>query len=81
MTKVKRIFVLSFENEKDETSFSKCYTPNVKIKDFNILIDEKRFYDTPTKNKEGTYEQIIEMEKNNDYTTGNLLDYVYLSKH
>ena len=45
------MFVLSFENEEDETSFSKCYTPNVKIKDFNILIDEKRFYDTPTKNK------------------------------
>ena len=33
------------------------------------------------KNKEETYEAIIEMSKNNDYTTGNLLDYEYFSKH
>ena len=33
------------------------------------------------KNKEETYETIIEMSKNNDYTTGNLLDYEYFSKH
>ena len=32
------------------------------------------------KNKEETYEKIIEMSKNNDYTTGNLLDYEYFSK-
>ena len=35
----------------------------------------------PVKNKEETYEKAIEMSKNNDYTTGNLLDYEYLSKH
>ena len=33
------------------------------------------------KNKEETYEAIIEMSKNNDYTTGNLLDYEYFLKH
>ena len=27
----------------------------------------------PRKNGEETYEQIIEMERNDDYTTGNLL--------
>ena len=31
----------------------------------------------PMKNEEETYEQIIEMERNNDYTTGNLLDLIY----
>ena len=31
----------------------------------------------PIKDKEETYENIIEMSKNNDYTTGNLLDYDY----
>ena len=35
----------------------------------------------PIKNEEETYEQIIEMGRNNDYTTGNLLDYEYFSKH
>ena len=35
----------------------------------------------PMKNGEETYEHIIEMERNNDNTTGNLLDYEYFSKH
>ena len=34
----------------------------------------------PIKNGEETYEQIIEMGRNNDYTIGNLLDYEYFSK-
>ena len=33
------------------------------------------------KNKEETYEKIIEMSENNDYTTNNLLDYEYFSKY
>ena len=32
----------------------------------------------PVKNKEEGYEKIID---NNDYTTGNLLDYAYYKKH
>ena len=80
-SKVIRLFVLSFENEEDRTSFSKCYMPKVEIKDFNALIDGKRFFDVPIKNKEETYEQIIEISKYNDYTTGNLLDYDYFSNH
>ena len=35
--KVNRLFVLSFENENDRTSFSKYYTQKVEIKDFNVL--------------------------------------------
>ena len=31
-TKVNRLFVLSFENEEDRTSFSKYYVPKVEIK-------------------------------------------------
>ena len=46
-----------------------------------MLIDGKSFFDMPIKNGEETYEQIIEMGRNNDYTTGNLLDYEYFSKH
>ena len=37
--------------------------------------------DIPIKNGEETYEQIIEMWRNNDYRTGNLLNYQYFSKH
>ena len=80
-TKVNRLFVFSFENENDRTSFSKYYLPSVQIKDFNVLIDRKSFLNMSIKNEEKTYEQIIEIGRNNDYTTDNLLDYEYFSKH
>ena len=41
--KVNRLFVLSFENEEDRTSFSKYYVPQVEIKDFDLLIHGKSF--------------------------------------
>ena len=40
-----------------------------------MLIDGKRFFDVPIKNKQTNKKSIlkmIEMSKNNDYTTGNL---------
>ena len=80
-TKLNRLFVLSFENENNGTSFFKYYTRKVEIKDFNLLVDGKSFFDTPIKNDEETYEQIIQMGRNNDYTGGNLLDYECFSKH
>ena len=46
-----------------------------------MLIDRKPFFEIPVKNKEEVYEQIIETSKNNDYTTGNLLDYKYFKDH
>ena len=41
LKKVHGLFVLSFENEGDKTTFSKYYTPKLEIKDFNVLIDGK----------------------------------------
>ena len=61
-------------------SFSCYYAPNVEKKDFNVLIDGKIFFDLPVKNEEKTYEKIIEMSRNNDYATGNLLDFAYLKE-
>ena len=54
-TKVNRLFVLSFENENDRTSFSLC-TKFPNRKDFNVLINRNIFFDMPTKNDEETYE-------------------------
>ena len=78
---VNRLYVLTFGNEDDRTSFAKYYVPKVEIKDFNVIIDRKSFFEIPVKNKEEAYEVIIEMSKNNDYTTGNLLDYEYFKDH
>ena len=81
LNKVSRLFVLSSENEEDRTSFSKYYAPKVEIKDFNVLIDGKNFFDVPVKNKEQPCEKIMTISKNNDYTAGNLLDYEYFSNY
>ena len=82
-TNVNRLFVLSFARTTlgdNRDSFSDYYVSNVEIKDFNVLIDKKHFFDLPVKNEEEAYEKIIEMSNNNDYTTGNLLDFGYFKK-
>ena len=87
-TNVHRLFVLSFERidenniKKDyRNSFSHYYVPKVQIKDFNILIDGKSFFDLSVKNEEEAYEKIIEMSNNNGYRTGNLLDFASFKKN
>ena len=80
-TKVKTLFVLSFARTATgdhRDSFPHYYVPNVRIKDFNVLIDGKSFFNLPVKDEESAYEKIIETSRNNDYTTGNLLDFAYL---
>ena len=46
-----------------------------------MLIDGKKFFEIPIKNKKEPYQQTIEMSKNNDYTTGNLLNYEYFKNY
>ena len=73
---------MSRDNAGDNRdSFSDYYVPKVEIKDFNVLINEKWFYDLPVKNEEESYEKSIEMSNNNDYATGNLLDFNYFKKN
>ena len=80
-TNVNRLFVLSFQRTEDHKgyrdSFSHYYKPKLQIKDFNVLIDERGFFDLPVKNEEEAHEKIIDMSNNNNYTTGNLLDFAY----
>ena len=62
-------------------SFPHYYVPNVEIKDFNVLIDGKSFFNLPVKNEKEAFEKIIDMSNNNDYRTGNLLDFVYFKEN
>ena len=87
-TNVNRLFVLSFERiEEDDIkkdyrdSFSHYYVPKVQIKDFNVLTDRRRFFDLLVKNEEEAYGKIIDMSNNNNYTTGNLLDFAYYKEN
>ena len=81
--KINRLFVLSFARTltgDHRDSFSLSYVRNVRIKDVNVLIDQKSFFNLPVKNEEEAYEKIVEISRNNDCTTGKLLDFAYFKK-
>ena len=80
-TNVNRLFVLAYQNADDRQSFSQFYLPKVLVKGFNVIIDKLAFFDLPIKTEEEAYENIIDICRNNEYTTGNLLDYDYFKKH
>ena len=69
---VNRLFVLTFENENDRTSHTTYYLPKVEIKDYNVMIDGRNFFDQPINRMNKTYENIrkIATGKGDDYTTG-----------
>ena len=80
-TNVNRLFVLAYQAAANRQSFSTFYMPRVMVKDFNFIIDKLAFFDLPIKNEEEAYEEIIDISRNDEYTTGNLLDYDYFQKY
>ena len=74
-TNVNRLFVLAYQNADDRKSFSQFYLLKVMVKDYNVITDKLVFFDLPIKTEEEAYEKIIDISRNNEYTTGNLLDY------
>ena len=79
-TNVNKLFVLAYPTADNRQSYYEFYLPNVMVKDYNI-IDKLAFFDLPIKNEEEAYEKIIDISRNNEYTTGNLLDYDYFKKY
>ena len=55
---VNRRFVLAFENDTQRTSYTGSYLPNVEIKNYNVMINGKNFFDQPIKDSKVTYEHI-----------------------
>ena len=81
-TNVNRLFVLAYgQVNNDRQSFSKFYLPNVMVKGYNVIIDKLAFFDLPIKTEEEACEKIIDISRNNEYTTGSLLDYDYFKKY
>ena len=79
-TNVNRLFVLAYQTADNRHSYSQFYLPKVMVKDFNVIIDKLAFFDLPIKTEEETYEKILDIGRNNEYTIGNLLDYDYFKK-
>ena len=81
-TNVNRLFVLAYgQDNNDRQSFSRFYLPNVMVKDYNVIMDKLVFFDLPIKTEEEAYEKVIDISRDNEYTTGNLLDYDYFKKY
>ena len=62
---------------------TKYYLPNAQIKDYNVIINGRDFFDQSIKNDLKTYDDIrkIATGQGDNYTTGCLLDYNYFKKH
>ena len=60
-----------------ERSVKGYYLPNVELKDYNVMIDGKNFFNQPVKDNKVTYEnnRKIATGQGVDYTSGCLLDY------
>ena len=64
------------------TSNKRYYLPNIEIKDYDVMIDGKSFFDQPVKKNKVTGEnRKIATGQEDDYTTGCLLDYIYFKNY
>ena len=79
---VNRLFILSFKDDGQE-SHKQYYIPTVEIKDYNVMNDERNFFDQPIKSNLKTCHNIrkIATGQGDDYTTGCLFDYPYFIKY
>ena len=82
-TNVNRLFVLTYpiDDNNDRQSYSHFHLPSTMVKDYNVIIDKLAFFDLPIKTEEEAHEKIVDISRNNEYTTGNLLDYDYFKKY
>ena len=96
--KVRRLFVLAFNNTTVNVpnnpinntnnrvlrnSHTKYFLPRVNITNYNVLIDERNFYDESVNDLVKQYDEIKKTAaaQGDDYTTECLLDYQYFKDH
>ena len=88
---VKRLFVLAYviaagDNADQEAGIKdnkKYFLPRGEIKNYNVLIDGRNFYDQPINDIIKQYDEVRKVSTGygDDYTTGCLLDYAYFKDH
>ena len=84
---VKRLFVLAYRdcggaNRVTADSHRRYFLPRVKIKNCNIEIDGRNFYDQPINDLIKQYDEVrkVSTGQGDDYATGCLLDLLILKK-
>ena len=77
-----RLFVLLLENELARVGHTWYYFPTVETKNYNVMINERNFFDQPVTNdirtSENTRKNVI--DQGDHYMTSFSLDYPYLKK-
>ena len=68
---------------KIEKVIKKYYLPTIEMKNYNVMIDGRNYFDQTVRNNLRTYDNIrkIATGQGDDYTTGYLLDYPYFKKY
>ena len=82
---VNRLLGLVYGRENDDTtgnSHRKYFLPRMKIKNYNIEIDGRNFYDQTINDTTKQYAEFrkISTGQGDNYTTGCLLDFAYFEK-
>ena len=83
---VNRLFVLVYTNEANNAkrfNARKCYLPKGIVKNYNVIINGKTFYDQAIDSDTKRYKEIRKLTTGQGevYTNGCLLDYKYIKKH
>ena len=73
---------MSFKDDDDRESHKLYYLRTAEIKEYNVMIDGRNFFNQPKKSDLKTYDNIrkIATDQGDDYTSGYLLDYPYFKK-
>ena len=85
---VSRLFVMGFDNDsikrnnEDPQSHRRYCLPRIEIKDYNVLIDGRNFYDQNINDSITRYTELLKFTtgRSEDYSTGSLTDYNYYIK-
>ena len=80
---VKRLFVLTFENNANRKAQTEWFFPRVDIDNYNVMIDEQYFFDQPVINDLRKFEIILKVAsgQGDDYAIDYLLDYAYFKEN
>ena len=86
---VNRLFIMAYnrlaapnDNQFNKDSRQICYLPRNDLNKY-VIIDERNFYDNPIESDIEKYRELkkVMIGKEEDYTTGSLLDYNYFKMH
>ena len=83
---VNRLFIMAYSRVDDQpnrNSQQKYYLARIDLKNYNVIIDGRSFYDNQIESDIEKYRELkkVMIGKGEDYTTGSLLDYDYFKKH